>query len=609
MKKFKRIWVLLKEHKRPVFLALFLNWVSTIFSIFSFATIPVFLQIIFTTNIQSNDIVCPEKIRSSTDIFHYIQYFIFQLTQSHGKMTAVIVICTLVLVSVFFRNISVYYATLIMNVTQYKVSKTLRMQIYRKILSLPIGFFNEQRKGDLLSRSTNDVMEAENSFSVTIDGFIKNPIVVLIYLCVLIWLSPVLSIMLLFLLPFSAFVIGKASKNLKRYSNDASVKMSELFSIQEETVSSMRVVKAFRLQQYLTNKFNKTNELMRLLRNSISKRQALASPLSEFLSVAALTVILYIGGKLVLGNTIESLTAPAFILYITLFTQIVSPAKAISTSYYSLQKGEAAFQRIDAILKLKNKIEDINNPIIIDGFHDKIEIKNISFSFPGKKILDDISLTIQKGKTIALVGASGAGKSTLADLLPRFHDVDNGEILIDGKNIKEISLDSLHSLFGIVTQEPVVFNDTIKNNILMGKENATDAEVNQVAHWAHIQKMIDAKTEGMDYIVGDRGSKLSGGERQRLTIARALLKNPPILILDEATSALDTESEKLVQDAIYKMMENRTSIVIAHRLSTIKNADEIVVLEAGKIVEQGKHEFLMQQNGYYKKLVALQEMK
>ncbi|MGL6021616.1 MAG: ABC transporter ATP-binding protein [Chitinophagaceae bacterium] len=609
MKKFKRIFSLLKEHKSSVILALFLNWLSTIFSIFSFASLPIFLQIIFNVNISDSDIVKPETIRSSTDFFHIIQYHILHLSKINGTMWAVVLLCGIVLVTVFFRNLFTYYAALLMSMTQFKVSKKIRMQLYQKMISLPIGVFNEHRKGDLLSRATNDVMEAENAFTITIDGFIRNPIIVLIYLTVLIWLSPILSIILLVLLPLAGFVIGKVSKNLKQYSNNSSVKMSELFSIQEETMGGMRVIKAFRLQKYLIQKFKATNEILRLLRNSIAQRLLLASPLSEFLSVSALCVILYIGGKLVLGNSIETLTAPAFIMYITIFTQIISPAKAISTSYYSLQKGEVSFQRIEAILKLKNRIEDVENPIILDKFQDKIEFKNISFSFPGRKVLDNVSLTIPKGKIIALVGASGAGKSTLVDLIPRFYDVEEGELLIDGKNIKEVSLDSLHSLFGIVTQEPVVFNDTIKNNILMGKENATDKEIEQVAYWAHIDKMIASKPEGMSYTVGDRGSKLSGGERQRLTIARALLKNPPILILDEATSALDTESEKLVQDAIYKMMKNRTSIVIAHRLSTIKNADEIVVLESGRIVEQGKHEFLMQKNGYYKKLVALQEMK
>jgi subfamily B ATP-binding cassette protein MsbA len=484
----------------------------------------------------------------------------------------------------------------------------LRSDLYAKILELPIGFFTEQRKGDIISRMSNDANEVEWSVMSTLEGLIRDPLNILIILVSLVYLSPALSLFLLVLLPLTGFIIGRVSRSLKKQSSASQEQLGLLMSILDETLGGLRVIKAFNAESILRNKFFKTNDTLNHIRNRMNFRRDLASPMSEFLGVLVLSCILWFGGKLVLSKGV-GLTPDAFITYIVFFTQIINPAKSLSTAFYNAQRGSSAIQRIEEILQAPVTVNDAPNAITLPAFNKSIEFRNVNFAYDDKVILKNINLTIEKGKTVALVGSSGAGKSSLADLVPRFHDVTGGEILIDGVDIKQYSLHSLRSLMGIVTQEPILFNDTIANNIALGNDHATKEEIERAAKVANAYNFIEQKEEQFDTNIGDRGSKLSGGERQRLTIARALLKNPPILILDEATSSLDTESERLVQDAINHMMQNRTSLVIAHRLSTIRHADEIIVLQKGEIAERGSHDQLIAINGIYKKLVDMQEVK
>jgi subfamily B ATP-binding cassette protein MsbA len=508
----------------------------------------------------------------------------------HDKMYVVVIICVLVLVAVFLKNLFTYLSYYIITPMRNGVMNRLREELFQKILRMPIGFFTERRKGDIMSRMTNDVAELETSVVGTVEGLIKDPLNIIIILGTLIFISPKLSLFLLIFLPLTGFIIGRISRALKKQSNDSAIKQGEALSVLEETLTGLRVIKAFTAEKIIGNKFSTTNTELFHIKNRMQYRRDLASPLSEFLGVLVLCGILYFGGKLVLGDMVlgnndGSLTGAGFIMYIGIFTQIISPAKSLSTSFYNMQKGSAAIARIEEMLKAPVTVEEIIDPKSIAAFNTAIEFKNVGFAYEDAVILKDINLTVEKGKTVALVGSSGSGKSTLADLVPRFHDVGSGSLFIDGHNIKEYSLDQLRGLMGIVTQEPILFNDTIASNIALGKPTATKEEIEAAAKIANAHNFIIQKEEGYNTNIGDRGSKLSGGERQRITIARAVLKNPPILILDEATSSLDTESERLVQDAINNLMTNRTSIVIAHRLSTIRHADEIIVLQKGEIVE------------------------
>jgi len=488
------------------------------------------------------------------------------------------------------------------------VMTKLRSDLYAKILELPIGFFTEKRKGDIISRMSNDANEIEWSVMSTLEGLIRDPLQILIILTIMVLMSPALSLFLLVLLPLTGFIIGRVSRSLKKQSTSSQEQLGTLMSILDETLGGLRVIKAFNAEKILRNKFFDTNDTLNHIRNKMNFRRDLASPMSEFLGVLVLSCILWFGGILVLNHE-AGLSPENFITYILFFTQIINPAKALSTAFYNAQRGAAAIERIEEILKAPITVIDDPAAKPIPAFTDSIEFKNVSFYYDDTAILKNINLTIKKGKTIALVGSSGAGKSTLADLVPRFHDVSEGELLIDGVNIKAFSLHAVRNLMGIVTQEPILFNDSIANNIALGIDNVTRTAIEQAAKVANAYNFIVQKEAGFDTNIGDRGSKLSGGERQRLTIARAVLKNPPILILDEATSALDTESERLVQDAINNMMQNRTSIVIAHRLSTIRHADEIIVLQKGEIAERGSHDELLQRNGIYRKLIDMQEVK
>jgi len=484
----------------------------------------------------------------------------------------------------------------------------MRNDLYNKILSLPIGFFTEKRKGDLISRMTNDINEIEFGVMGTLEGLIKDPINILFILFSLVFLSPQLSLFLLIFLPVTGFIIGRISRSLRKQSNAIAVKYGESMSILDETLSGLRVIKAFNAERLLQKSFHKTNDELFHVKNKVTWRRDLASPLSEFLGVLALCGILWFGGSMILGNNL-ALTPSGFITYIAFFSQIINPSKSLSTAFYNMQKGAAAIQRIEEVLSAPITVDENRAGKKLEAFHHSIEFRNVCFAYNEFVILRNINLKIEKGKTIALVGSSGAGKSTLVDLIPRFHDVTSGELLIDGVNIKEYSLQSIRNLMGIVTQEPILFNDTIASNIALGNPHATKDEIEQAAKIANAHSFIINKDEGYNTNIGDRGTKLSGGERQRLTIARAVLKNPPILILDEATSSLDTESERLVQDAINHLMQDRTSIVIAHRLSTVRHADEIIVLQKGEIAERGTHDELIMKGGIYQRLVEMQEVK
>ncbi len=606
MKRFARILFYLRSQKRNIVLYVIFNLLSILFSLVSLTMLAPFLQMLFGKEKLLE--VKPDFEFKASGILNYLKYIISQFIQQHNAVYALAAICVIIVVSIFFKNMFTYLSYRVLAPMRNYVMTKLRSDLYAKILELPIGFFTEQRKGDIISRMSNDANEVEWSVMSTLEGLIRDPLNILIYLFTLVYISPTLSLFLLVLLPITGFIIGRVSRSLKKQSTASQEQLGTLMSILDETLGGLRVIKAFNAENILRSKFFQTNDRLNDIRNRMNFRRDLASPMSEFLGVLVLSCILWFGGKLVL-NQEAGLEADSFITYILIFTQIINPAKSLSTAFYNAQRGSAAIQRIEEILQAPVTVTDKPGAQTIASFTHSIEFKNVSFAYEDTHILKNINLVIEKGKTIALVGSSGAGKSSLADLVPRFHDVSSGEILIDGVNIKNYSLHSIRSLMGIVTQEPILFNDTIANNIALGVANVTEQQIKDAARVANALGFIEKKEDGFDSNIGDRGSKLSGGERQRLTIARAVLKNPPILILDEATSSLDTESERLVQDAINNMMQNRTSLVIAHRLSTIRHANEIIVLQKGEIAERGSHDTLMAANGIYKKLVDMQEVK
>ena len=543
----------------------------------------------------------------SGNIKDVVYGFLQNIITQHGKEYALGWICFGIIVAVLLKNLFLYLSFYFLAPIRNAVTKKYSKLLYNKILQLPIGYFTEQRKGDILSRSSNDISELENSVIGALDGMIKEPLNIIGIVLVLFIISVKLTLFVFVLLPLAGLIVGRIGNSLKKHTNKAQIKWGEIMTQMEETLTGLRIIKAFNAEAKVKKGFFGLVDEIFLIKNKILNKRDLASPLSESLGVIILCCVLWFGGKLVLSG--EILSGSSFIGYVALFSQIINPSKALSQAVYNVNRGNATLDRLNEILEAPIVVEEKKDPIELKGFNDSIEFKNVIFSYQDATILDQINLTIQKGKTIALVGSSGAGKSTLADLVPRFHDVSEGDLLIDGKNIKDYSLNSLRQQISIVTQEPILFNDTIAANIALGKPDATEAEIIEAAKIANAYDFITNKEDGFNTVIGDRGSKLSGGERQRLTIARAVLKNPPILILDEATSALDTESEKLVQDAINNMMQNRTSIVIAHRLSTIRHADEIIVLQKGNIVERGNHDALIAENGYYRKLIEMQEVK
>jgi ATP-binding cassette, subfamily B, bacterial MsbA len=602
MKKYSRIFGYLKHHSGKLLLYFLSTILATIFGVVSIGMLIPFFGLIFDTGQASGAEMVKTNVLGS-----FIDETLTGIIADGGKSAGLAAICIFIITATFLKNLFVYLSNRISVPVRTSIITQLRGDLYDKILRLPIGYFTEKKKGDIISRMTNDIGEIESSVVGMFDGLIKDPLTVLGFLLFLVIISPQLSLALLILLPVTGVIIGRISRKLKRQSQDAAVKLGEGLSILDETLGGLRVIKAFLAEKMLSRRFHQVNNELFQVRKRMGARRDLASPLTEVLGVMVLSTILYFGGRLVLGN--YGLEGKELMAYIASFALVINPAKNISTSFFNIQRGAAALTRVEEILNTTVTVEDKPGAGRLASFDDRIEFREVSFSYEDAVILDRINLTIKKGQTIALVGSSGAGKSTLADLIPRFHDVSDGELLIDGINIKDYTLHSLRSLMSIVTQEPILFNDSIANNIRLGKEDATEEEIIEAARIANAHNFIIQKEGRYDSNIGDRGSKLSGGERQRLTIARALVKNPPILILDEATSSLDTESERLVQDAINNMMQNRTSIVIAHRLSTIRHADEIIVLQKGKIVERGTHDELITLSGFYKKLVDMQEVK
>lgn len=601
MNKVGRLLHYLKDYKGTILLYFLCSLLAIVFSIFSISAIMPVLQVLF------NEQTAPPP-KADPNLLEQVQGYVYKLVADQGPMNVLSYICVAVVVFILLKNLFLYCSIYILAPLRNAILRRLREDLFVKILSLPIGYFTEEKKGDIMSKMTNDINEVEVSVISVLEVFIREPLTILFFLGYMISVSPMLSLFIFVFLPLSGLVIGLVSKTLRKSSNAAQQYLGEILGVIDETLTGMRVVKAFSAERHQRLKFTTMNNELFRIRNRISARRELASPMSEVMGMMVVSIILWYGGRMVLSHE-GSLTGPSFFMYIGLFTQIINPFKNLSSAYYNVRKGTAALERIEQILGAEVTIKELPDAKHIDSFRDRIELRNVHFAYGEKVILDDVNLTIEKGKTIALVGASGAGKSTLVDLIPRFHDVTSGEILIDGINVRELKIDSLRRLMGVVSQDPILFNDTIYNNITLGTGGATQQQVEEAARIASAHNFILQKPDGYQTTVGDRGSRLSGGERQRVTIARAVLKNPPVLILDEATSSLDTESERMVQDAINKLMQNRTCIVIAHRLSTVRNADEIIVLEKGRVIERGTHDTLLQHNGLYKRLVEMQELK
>ncbi len=605
MKKYSRVFTYLKAYKTSIgwyFISILL---SIVFSVISIGMLVPFMNIIFGVK-QS---LLPDLSKKPDfAVVHWLKEQLNQLINTNDSFQALGIVCILIIVSIAFKNLFLYLSYRAMGPIKNGIVNRFRIDMFNKILKLPIGYFTDQRKGDLMSRMTNDVGEVEGSVVGTLEGWVRDPLTILINLIVLFTISPKLTGFILLCIPVMGFVIGRLSRSLKKQSVEVAMKGGETISIIDETLGGLRVIKAFNIEGLLRNKFLNTNNQLLHAKNRIGFRRDLASPMSEMMGVAIFSGILWFGGRLVLSGEL-GLDGALFLAYMGMFFNIIDPAKSISTAFSNMQKGAAAIGRIEEVLKAPITVDENINGKKIPAFTSGIEFNHVGFKYNDAVILKNINLKVGLGKTVALVGSSGSGKSTLADLVPRFHDVSSGELLVDGINIKEYSLHSVRNLISIVTQEPILFNDTIANNVALGMSHATPAEIEQAAKVANAHNFIMQKENGYNTNIGDRGGKLSGGERQRITIARAVLKNPPILILDEATSSLDTESERLVQDAINNLMNNRTSLVIAHRLSTIRHADEIIVLQKGEIVERGTHDSLLLQNGFYKKLVDMQEVK
>ncbi len=590
------------------------NILSVLFSFFSLTLIAPFLDLLFLKDdnfylekMAAGKPVLNLSTRSVVDSFYY--YLTEMITDpNRGKQYALMFICIAVAVMFFLKNLFRYLGQFFISPIRNGVVKDLRAEVHKKMMRLPLSWFSNERKGDIITRVTSDVHEVEWSVMSSLEVVFRDPFNIFLFLGMMIFISAKLTIFVFILLPLVGFLIGRIGKSLKRTSAKSKEKLGLLISIIEETLSGLRIIKAFNAEKFMSEKFAKVNERYNTIAIRALRKTDLSSPLSEFLGTVTMMIVMYFGGILVLGKD-ASLSASAFITYIALFSQIIPPAKSFTQAFYNIQKGLASADRIFAVLEAEESIKDQQSADTIKSFNDKIEYKNISFAYrKGDEgfVLNNVSFTINKGKTIALVGQSGSGKTTLADLLPRYYDVDAGAVLIDGTDIRKLQLHSLRELMGVVSQEPILFNDTIYNNIVFGMSHATEKMVEEAAKVANAHEFIMQMPEGYQTNIGDRGSKLSGGQRQRISIARAVLKNPPILILDEATSALDTESEKLVQEALTSLMKNRTVLVIAHRLSTIQHADEIIVLQKGEIVQRGTHTQLAKVEGVYKKLYELQ---
>jgi ABC transporter, ATP-binding protein, msbA family len=597
-------------YKKYIGWAILLNILSAVFNVFSFTLLIPILDILFKTG-ENNKVY--EYMEWGTAGFKDVAinnfyYYVSQMIQDNGPTTALIFLGLFLALMTLFKTSCYFASSAVMIPLRTGVVRDIRIMVYAKVMRLPMGFFSEERKGDIIARMSGDVGEVENSITSSLDMLIKSPIMIILYFITLIATSWKLTLFTVLVLPAMGWLMGKVGRKLKRQSLEAQGKWSDTMSQLEETLGGLRIIKAFIAEDRMINRFTRCSNELRDAVNKVAMRQALAHPMSEFLGTILIVSVLWFGGALILGHN-SSLTAPTFIFYMVILYSVINPLKDFAKAGYNIPKGLASMERVDKILKAENNIKEIPNPKPLTGMNDRIEFKDISFSYDGKReVLKHVNLTVPKGKTVALVGQSGSGKSTLVDLLPRYHDVQGGDITIDGTSIKDVRIADLRSLIGNVNQEAILFNDTFFNNIAFGVENATMEQVIEAAKIANAHDFIMEKPEGYNTNIGDRGGKLSGGQRQRVSIARAILKNPLILILDEATSALDTESERLVQEALERLMKTRTTIAIAHRLSTIKNADEICVLYEGEIVERGRHEELLELDGYYKRLNDMQAL-
>ena len=605
---FKMMGKYFAPYKKYIGATFLMNVLTALFNVFSFSLLLPILNILFNIEQKHYDFVEWGSGNIKDTVINNFYYYAQCLVETYGPSTTLLYLGLMLAFMTLLKTGSYFAGSAFLMPMRTGVVRDIRNDIYNKILALPLSFFSEERKGDILARVSTDVNEVDTSITNSLDMLIKNPIFIIIYVGTLIALSWQLTLFTLLVVPFLAYGIGFIGRKLKRTSLYAQSKWSDGLSQIEETLGGLRIIKAFIAEKKMSKRFHKVNDEFRTASMKVSIRQAAAHPVSEFLGTVMIVIVLWFGGTLILSNN-SPIDASMFIYYLVILYTTLQPIKDLSKASYNIPKGMASMERINKILDAENNIKEVEHPISIDGLNQAIELKHVSFSYNStREILHDINMTIEKGKTIAIVGQSGSGKSTLVDLIPRYHDICEGEILIDGKNIKTMSLHSLRSIIGNVNQEAILFNDTVFNNIAFGVEHATQEQVEAAARIANAHDFIMEMENGYQSNIGDRGCLLSGGQRQRISIARAILKNPPILILDEATSALDTESEKLVQDALEKLMQSRTTIAIAHRLSTIRNSDEIYVLHEGQIVERGTHEELLALGGYYKKLNDMQAL-
>ena len=599
-------------YKKYLVLSLFFTLLSAILNVFSFMVIIPILQILFKINDVSGVAYTPWSEMTSDNAKEVLMdnaaYYMNSITEEYGASTVLLLLGLFLVFMTLLKTASYFGSSAAIIPLRTGIVRDMRTQLYNKVVSLPIGFFTNERKGDIIARMTGDVTEVENSIVTSLDMLIKNPIFIIIYFTTLLYVSWELTLFTICVIPVLGWVMGAVGRKLKANSLVAQQKLGETTSQMEETLGGLRIIKAFLAEKKMSNRFLKCSNELRSAIRKVATRQAMAHPMSEFLGTGVIVLVLWFGGTLILSEN-SPITAAAFIYYLTILYSIINPLKDLSKASYNIPRGLASMERIDAILKAENPIVDGKKGVEIPDMKEGIEYKDLSFSYDGERqVLKNITLKIEKGKTVALVGQSGSGKSTMVDLIPRYYDVQEGRITIDGVDVRDMKVKSLRSLIGNVNQEAILFNDSFYNNITFGVENATMEQVIEAAKIANAHDFIMETEDGYDTCVGDRGCRLSGGQRQRISIARAILKNPPILILDEATSALDTESERLVQEALERLMKTRTTIAIAHRLSTIKNADEICVLRDGEIVERGKHDELIQLNGVYKRLNDMQTL-
>jgi len=602
----RKVFQLLQPYKNRVLLSIFFNAVSVVFSLLSLTMIIPFLRLLF--GLEEAQASAPTISFSMSSLVEQFNYTVSQLITNYDKPTALLFICILVLVVFLLKNLFLYLGAWVMIGIRTNVVASLRNQLYKKVLELPLSYFSNERKGDLITRISNDVQLVESDIIKSLLTLIREPLTIVVFLFTMFWISPSLTIFVLICLPISGFIISRIGRSLKRNSTASQQSLGNLMSILEESLSGLSIIKAFNAGIHQRKKYEKENSQWQQFTQKLFFRKELASPLSETMGIALVVAVLWYGGSLVLNNK-SPLGAEVFIAFILIFSQLIQPAKKLVSAFYNIQKGAASFERIESVLN-----EPVDEKIIKPqnlqnvAFEQNIQFSNVNFGYEDKTVLHNINFQLNKGEALALVGQSGSGKSTIADLLMRFYIVEQGAILIDGVDINTINKQQLRSLFGLVTQQPILFNDTVFNNIAFGLKNVSEAVVMQAAKIANAHTFIENLPNGYQTIIGEGGNKLSGGEKQRLTIARAVVKNPPILILDEATSALDAESESLVQQALAKVMRNRTTLLIAHRLATVQRADKILVLQNGHIIEQGNHLNLIEQGGAYAKLVEMQAL-